>query len=1234
MNSKSDFIPTLLQHAINDFSFLNKYAGRWLVQGTLTAILNQYYNIATVLSFTEEELNAALSRKNQRSLEKLGLGTMTEPSFNLNTSRIYTCVHTSPKNAAQRYRYHLYYIEPTKPRRSSRSTVCADTGKDEIEDSPSTIIVATEESQPRNIRKRRRSLRSQRKMNSDPLHPPQVTRLPKAIEKHSQNVTQPKSSCPVWFESVLDYHRKVSAKLESWKPVDLSGSTSDLNTLMMALASTDAQKETKEMALKNVSPKGHDSRNSIYWYSDEAKNLFKPDVDPDTNMLQVLKDRVELFHSALHSNEKMRNLVEGNPTDEDLSSTSVRIISAKVRCIKKVTEFAIDIMGSGKIGNDFQLCCENVITWANTIGGSEYPTNSQTVRRWHAEYRTHGKILIYRHPSKNSIPLPRILVDNPEQAMSIRTFVRTNLDRLSVEKVYTYIDETIIPRIASGFIDRNQQEWNKGTGDDEIQCLTKKDLLKHYGLRNFGITTAWRWMRALGMRYDERRKNYYVDGHERDDVVVSRWIFIRKYLQREIQMHRWVQITEKEMQKLDDNLINVGYHYVHPDTGESMYEFHVDANKSFQTFSHTTDYGGNLSVRKDPNTKIIFSFGHDEAIFNQYAFSSKCWSGCDGEQPIVPKSEGAGIMYSCLQSREFGFGFRRLTVAEVTRINRLKRRGKKYLDESAARASQNGTVTKKEFTTEDNPFARSFLYGANQEGYWSYDHFIIQLEDIMDVMNVLFNPDDYEVHILVDHSCGHDRQKPDGLNVGEMNSGYGGKQRHIHDTVIVKGCLGKFESIMSVGDTQSMVFLPNDDGPFYMSENERAELKKGDLRGSKFVPIEKKALLKSLFSKDVFLDLPIYSLGHQSFRVDQAKRTLYSADEQLSAFNIHKLCEKKGIDVDAFKSINESNKSIDALTKHFISTIEGNTVRNGNQTIHIDRARNELWRRNIEISAAHVRKICIIHDMSWKRTVEVVSTVEPKIKSKAELLKELTDAGHFIPKTQRKKERLVEWASKYQIEVMKNIDKNVTESWVGKPKGKLQIAWERGLLDLFKYCIDDYSEKGKVDLLGNIIQETSLDQLLAACTDFCEEESMLQTNLKKMGAYCWHSPKFHCELAGEGIEYSWGNAKMKYRRLRVKDRNTVSKFHQRVIQCLSRDHLDLNRVRTNSRRAREYMVAYFIMSCAEEVKDKMTLSIEEMKPCAASASKIEQMKQKVRTHRAAIDFDTKFCEATVHLKME
>ena len=100
------------------------------------------------------------------------------------------------------------------------------------------------------------------------------------------------------------------------------------------------------------------------------------------------------------------------------------------------------------------------------------------------------------------------------------------------------------------------------------------------------------------------------------------------------------------------------------------------------------------------------------------------------------------------------------------------------------------------------------------------------------------------------------------------------------------------------------------------------------------------------------------------------------------------------------------------------------------------------------------------------------------------------------------------------------------ESWVGRPKGKLQVAWERGILNLDKYCIEDYCDKGKLDAFGNIIHDTRFDELLSSCIECSEEESMLQMNLKKMGAFFWHSPKFHCELAGEGIKYSWGNPKM------------------------------------------------------------------------------------------------------------
>jgi hypothetical protein len=57
-----------------------------------------------------------------------------------------------------------------------------------------------------------------------------------------------------------------------------------------------------------------------------------------------------------------------------------------------------------------------------------------------------------------------------------------------------------------------------------------------------------------------------------------------------------------------------------------------------------------------------------------------------------------------------------------------------------------------------------------------------------------------------------------------------------------------------------------------------------------------------------------------------------------------------------------------------------------------------------------------------------------------------------------------------------------------------------------------------------------------ACKDFQEEETLLQTMARKMGVMVDHTPKCHCELAGEGIEYSWGCAKNYSCRLPIKEK--------------------------------------------------------------------------------------------------
>ena len=142
------------------------------------------------------------------------------------------------------------------------------------------------------------------------------------------------------------------------------------------------------------------------------------------------------------------------------------------------------------------------------------------------------------------------------------------------------------------------------------------------------------------------------------------------------------------------------------------------------------------------------------------------------------------------------------------------------------------------------------------------------------------------------------------------------------------------------------------------------------------------------------------------------------------------------------------------------------------------------------------------------------------------------------------------------------IEKDVVKTWLHQPKGML----ERGLLDFDKYFVEEFSEKGKIDAMGNRIGETNLPSLLSECTDFIEEESLLQLNLRLLGVSCIHSPtKYHCEIAGEGIEYSWGNAKVKYRRMRVRDKKNPDMFHMEVLKCLSRDYLTKERIgETNS----------------------------------------------------------------------
>jgi hypothetical protein len=376
-----------------------------------------------------------------------------------------------------------------------------------------------------------------------------------------------------------------------------------------------------------------------------------------------------------------------------------------------------------------------------------------------------------------------------------------------------------------------------------------------------------------------------------------------------------------------------------------------------------------------------------------------------------------------------------------------------------------------------SPFVLEFEYGVSAEGYWTYDSMVLQLEDCADVVATLYP--EYQFLFLFDHSCGHDRAREDALNVNNMNTGFGGKQTRMHDSVIKceQGYLGPFVRQLKVGDTQSMVWLEGDAGPYWMSADER-ELNRKDQYGTKTRSRD--------FTKEVL---------------------------------IRKLAEK-GIDA------------------------KGNSKQ--------------------------VQAMCAAQNI-----------------------------------------------------LTKYMETEIKEGWEGTAKGMEQILWERGWIDV-KRPRKDYTKLGTKDSMGSIQKETSLLELVANCSDFENEETMLQTKGQEMGMLVDRTPKCHCELAGEGIEYSWGCAKNLYRRQPLKTKRGKTNFRATVRQCFSREILTIERVRLFSQRARAYMLAYQML---REEEQGLSLTDVDVKNTSCPVN-VEKILKKFKTHRCAMDFDNAFCKAT------
>ena len=120
----------------------------------------------------------------------------------------------------------------------------------------------------------------------------------------------------------------------------------------------------------------------------------------------------------------------------------------------------------------------------------------------------------------------------------------------------------------------------------------------------------------------------------------------------------------------------------------------------------------------------------------------------------------------------------------------------------------------------------------------------------------------------------------------------------------------------------------------------------------------------------------------------------------------------------------------------------------------------------------------------------------------------------------------------------------------------------------------DHDSNGKLTETGKTY---SLHHILSNASDFATEKYDLEhlctgLSISNSTITVTFTPKFHCEIASEGIYYSWGISKKYYRRIPYNQNRSFQKFVSSVKSSLSK--VTIHTTRRFSQKDRSYMLGY------------------------------------------------------------
>ena len=80
--------------------------------------------------------------------------------------------------------------------------------------------------------------------------------------------------------------------------------------------------------------------------------------------------RILLFEESLEKADGWLKVPETGMTEADASAYEVKLFGAKIRCFNKALEAAVETMGKGNVGENWNSWCDKACAFRRSIGGT------------------------------------------------------------------------------------------------------------------------------------------------------------------------------------------------------------------------------------------------------------------------------------------------------------------------------------------------------------------------------------------------------------------------------------------------------------------------------------------------------------------------------------------------------------------------------------------------------------------------------------------------------------------------------------------------------------------------------------------------------------------------------------------------------------------------------------------------------------------------------------------------